>query len=301
MAQPGTASRGFGARVLSVVEVTPGTTPTNPALIKFSDYIQSVSFSLDPALSEWRDIGDYDAGTFVAGLPVYGLKLSYLLHTGRKTQLDDAINRQSDNSLKSQTIEVMVNGDDSSIGYLTLLGAKAEEVTVKAEVGKPALVEISYKALNYSAAAVTIGSGSRESASLSTLSLFSASGITRGGSALAYITRSAEFKVNHALKADGTDGQAGPKAIFEGIREVTGKADISIDDGGATIVAAVAALTGATVIFSLGTTGAPKFTLNNTVWESIEVPLSQDQGVIVTGVLFRARSSGSGAITTGTV
>lgn len=304
MAQPGTASRGFGGRILSVVETTPGTTPTNPALIKYSDHVQSVSVSLDPALSEWRDIGDYDAVSFVAGLPIYGVKVSYLLHTTRKTQLDDAVNRQADNSVKSHTIEVAVNLDDTSIGYLVLQGAKADKATCKVEVGKPVMVEITYKALHYSTSQVTIGSGSRESATLGGLAVMSASAITRGGSSLAYITRSAEFSVSHGLKPEGTDGQTDPKAIFEGIRQVTGTADITLDDGAATIAAAVTGLTGASVVFSLGTTGAPKYTLANVVWDKLDVGINEKDGAIFANVPFRARGAAGSpgtAITTGTV
>jgi hypothetical protein len=301
MAQPGTASRGFGGRILSVVESTPGTTPSNPALIKFSDFVQSVSLSLDPAFTEWRDIGDYDPSQLVAGLPIYGVKVVYALHVNRKTQADDAMNRQADNSVKSQTIEVAVNLDGTTVGYFTLTGCKAEQATVKTEPGKPAIVELSYKALAVARAtsAPSIGSGSRESAALGALSVFSASTITRGGSSLGYITRSAEFMVSHALRVDGTDGQVNPKAIFEGQRQVTGKADITLDDGGVALGDAVMAGTAASVVFSLGAAGAPKFTLANVQWDKFDLPLNVSDGVIMAGVPFRA--VGPTAITTGTV
>ena len=297
MAQPGTASRGF----LSVVETVPGTTPANPALIKFSDFVQSVSVSLDPANQEYRDIGDFDAAALVAGLPVYGVKVSYLLHVNRKTQLDDAIDRQSDNSLKSLTLEVALNRDDATVGYFTFTGCKPEDVQVKVEVGKPTMVEVTYKALANSRATAepSVGSGSRETAALGSLSVMSATTITRGGSALGYITRAAEFRVSHALRIEGTDGQVNPKAIFEGIRQVTGKADISLDDGGVALADAVMAGTAASVVFNLGAAGAPKFTLANVQYENVEIALGASDGVVITGVPFRAR--GSGAITTGTV
>lgn len=303
MAQPGTAARGFGGRILSVVETTAGTTPTNPAFIKFSDHVQSVSISIDPAIGEWRNIGDYDAASFVAGLPAYGVKVSYLLHVDRKTQLDDAINRESNNTMKSQTIEVMVDGDGATVGYYTFTGAQAEDASVKEEVGKPTMVEITYKALALARAtsAPSVGSGSRESSALGALATAATGSVTRGGVALAYITRSAEFRVSHALQVEGTDAQTNPKAIFAGQRQVTGRADISLDDGGVAIADAVVALTGASVVFNLGPAGAPKFTLNNVVWESFELPLGVTDGVIIQGVPFRARSSGSGAITAGTV
>jgi hypothetical protein len=301
MAQPGTVSRGFGGRILSIVEATPGTTPTNPAFIKFSDHVQSVSMSFDPQLKEWRDIGDFDVATIVKGLPMYGVRISYLLHTNRKTQLDDAINRQADNSVKSQTIEVSVNRDDTTVGYYRLLGCKAEEANVKFAVGEPVTVEITYKALSATrtTSEPSIGDGSRETAALGALCHASTSAITRGGSALAYITRSAEFKVSHALEAFGTDNQTDPKAILEGIRQVTGTADITVDDGGVTLADAVLAGTAATVIFALGGAGAPKFTLANVQWSNLEIPLSAEQGFVLTGVPFIAR--GSAAITTGTV
>ena len=303
MAQPGTASRGFGGRILSVVETTPGTTPTNPALIKFSDHVQSVSISLDPALTEWRDIGDYDAASFVKGLPVYGVKVSYLLHIDRKVQHDDAIERQSDNSLKSQTIEVSMNRDDSTVGYFTLTGCKAEDIVVGGEVGQPTMVEITYKALAVArvTAEPSVGSGSRETDALGALSTFATGSITRGGSALAYVTRRAEFRVSHSLTVHGTDGQVNPKVIFEGPRQVTGSADITIDDGGVTLADAVLDLTGASVVFNLGPSTAPKVTINNAVWERLELPLGVSEGVVLTNVPFRARSSGSGAITMGAV
>lgn len=303
MAQPGTASRGFGGRILSVVETTPGTTPTNPAFIKFSDYVQSVQVSMDPAFKEWRDIGDYDAATFVAGLPSYGVKVSYLLHSNRKTQLDDAINRQSDNTLKSHTIEVSVARDDTNVGYYTLKGCKAESAKPVGTVGDAVVVEITYKALSLTRASAepSIGTGSRETAALGALCTFSTSRVLRGGSNLAYITRSAEFTVSHSLTVHGTDNQTDPKAIFEGDRQVTGRADITLDDGGVALADAVMAGTAASVEFRFGSTGAPQYTLNNVIWENLDIDLSVGEGVVMSGVPFRARSSGSGAITTGTV
>jgi len=298
MAQPGTVSRGFGGRVLSVVEVTPGTTPTNPALIKFSDHVQSVSMSFDPQLKEWRDIGDFDVASIVKGLPMYGVRISYMLHSGRKTQLDDAINRQADNSVKSQTIEVSLNRDGSTVGYYTFLGCKAEDATTRGGVGEPVTVDITYKALSVTRATSepSVGSGSRETASLGALCHGSTSSITRGGSALAYVTRTWEFKVSHALEALGTDNQTDPKVILEGIRQVTGTVDITVDDGGVTLTDAVLAGTAAEVIFALGGAGAPKFTLSNVQWSNLEIPLSAEQGFVLTGVPFIAT-----AIATGTV
>jgi hypothetical protein len=306
MAQPGSPSRGFGGRILSVVEATPGTTPTDPALIKFSDYVQSVSLSLDPQLQKYRDIGDYDVATFVAGLPVYGLKVVYLLHVNRKTQVDDAAIRQADNSLKSQTIEVAVNLDGATPGFFVFKGAQADDVQVKEEVGKPTMVEVTYKALactrQASTSPITLGSGSRETAALGSLSVGSASSITRGGSAVGYITRAAEFRVSNALQVIGTDNQTDPKAIFAGGREVTGKMDITIDDGGVAIADAALALTGATVVFNLGAASAPKYTLYNCVWENLELPMGVQEGVIIQGVPFTARKDASNpAIAAGTV
>lgn len=295
------ASRGFGGRALWVLETTEGTTPTNPVYKKFSDHVQSVALSFDPNLEEWRDIGDYDAASLESGLPVQGVKISFLLHTNRKDPVDDAVARQANNSVKSYSIEVGVDIDGAAPGFFTLLGSKASDVTVKCEVGKPTMVEITYSSLSSSrvTSAPSVGTGSRESAALGALTRFKTSTIRRGGSAVAYITRSAEFKVSHKFDIQGTDGQTQPKAIFEGGREVTGKMDISIDDGGVALSDAVMNGTAASVEFNLGSTGAPKFTLANVQWENLEIPLDAERGVIITGVPFRAK--GSAAITAGTV
>lgn len=291
-------TRGFGGRALSVVETTPGTTPANPTFIKFSDYVQSVELSVDPKHETYMDIGSYDPGTFVQGLAEYGVKVTYLLHTNRKTQLDDAISRQADNTLKSHTIEVSVGLDDAAPGYFTATGAKAESTTVKFEVGKPIEVSTTYKALAVTAAssAPSVGSGSRETAALGALCVGATSSVLRGGAAVAYVTRSAEFTVSHSLTVEGTDAQAGPKVIFEGKRESKGSADITVDDGGVALANAVKNGTEATMSFRFGTTGAPQYDFASARFDNFTLPLNASEGFVKRAMPWTALTATPGTV-----
>lgn len=291
-------TRGFGGRILSVVESTEGTTPTNPAYIKYSDHVSAVELSIDPKNEAYMDIGSYDVASFIAGLPEYGLKVTYLLHSNRKTQLDDAIVRQSNNTLKSQSIEVSVGLDDAAPGYYTVKGAKADSAMVKFEVGKPIEVTLTYKALDVTPASVapSIGTGSRESASLGALCVASTSAILRDGAAIAYITRSADFTVSNGLTAEGTDNQSGPKVLFEGKREVKGNADTTTDDGGVALAQAVKDGTEATFSFRFGTTGAPQYDLTGARWDNFVLPLNAGEGYVKRAVPFTAKAATAGTV-----
>lgn len=291
-------TRGFGGRALWVDEATEGTTPTNPAFKKFSEHVSSVEVSMDPKHELYYDIGSYDPASFVQGLPEYGLKVTYLLHTDRKNTMDDAINRQSNNTLKSKTIEVSAGLDDATAGYYTVTGAKPDSVSVKFEVGKPIEVTETYKALGIarSTSAPSIGTGSRESAALGALCVGATSAILRGGSAVAYITRAAEFTVSHGLFVEGTDGQAAPKAIFEGRREMKGSVDITLDDGGVAIANTVMAGTEATMSYRFGASGAPKVDFTAVRFDNFAIPLDASEGLVKRGMTWTAKGATTGTV-----
>lgn len=298
MAQPGSVTRGFGGRVLIVNEVTEGVFPTNPALQKLSDHVQSVAYSLDPDAQEYRDIGDFDVATFIPGLPSYGLKVTYLLHTDRKSYVDSAMNRLANNGLQSHSIEVAVGLDGANVGYFLFRGAKAESAEVKGEVGKATLVEVSYRclAVDITSTAPAIGTGSRESAALGAVCRFATSTILRGGTPLGFITRGASLKVTHKLEVEGTDGQAGPKVITEGARSVTGSVDISHDDGGVALATSVLALTESNIVFNCGATGAPSFTATAAIFKNLEGEANTTDGILKKAIPFTAKK-----VITGTV
>lgn len=298
MAQPGNVTRGFGGRVLYVNETAEGTFPTNPSLQKFSDHVQSVSYSMDPDAQEYRDIGSFDPSLFIEGLPAYGVKVTFLLHTDRAEPATQAMNRLANSGLQSHSIEVAVGLDGANPGYFLFTGAKAESASIKGEVGKALLVEISYRCLGMTptTAPPAIGTGSRESTALGTVCRLATGTIMRAGSPLAFLTRSIELKVAHKLTVDGTDGQVGPKFIGEGQRSTTGTVDISHDDGGVTLATNIAALQEADIVLNCGPTGAPMFTATLAHFDTFEGEANVSDGFVRKQVPFTARG-----VTTGTV
>jgi hypothetical protein len=305
MAQPGSASRGFSGRILYVQEATPGTEPTNPAYVKFSDFVQSVELSMDPKDTEYRDIGSYDVQQIVQGVLEYGLKVTYLLHINRATQLNDAVARLADTTVQSSTIEVSLNQVGTTPSYFTFSGCKPETAEVKCDVGKAVEVTITYKALSCTTSntAPAIGTGSRETAALGSLSTFAASTITRGGSQVGFITRSAKFTITNKLTIEGTDGQQGPKFLFEGGRDAKGSVDISVDDGGKALWDLIVNGTEAAILFQMGATssGAPTYTFSNARFEKANVQVKAGDAYIKTSQAWVNRGSGGASgITIGT-
>lgn len=287
------ASRGFGGRVLYVEETTPGTTPTDPDYKKLSDHVESCTVSLDPATKEYRDIGSYDVASFILGLPAYGLRVGYKLHTDRFDVVDGGVDRQADNSLKSYSFEVAVNLDGTTQSYYTFKGGKVESTSLRGSVGEAVMVEHTIKALSVSivTSEPSVGTGSRETSALGALSVYSGSTITRGGSAVAYITRAFELSVSHSLSVEGTDNQTDPKEIFEGARQVSGRCDITIDDGGKTLADTVLAGTEAAMTFAFGSTGALEVGLTGVRWQNLDIPLDTQEGCIKQNVPFRAKTA----------
>lgn len=292
------ATRHFSGRILSVVETTEGTTPTDPDYIKFSDHVSEVSLGMGANFEEYRDIGSYDVASFLEGLSEYHLKVTYLLHTDRADQLNAAIDRLANNDLESHSIEVSVDRDGATPGFFTFAGAKAESVDVTLQVGKAVEVTISYLALSGARASAepSVGTGSRETAALSTVAHFKTSTITRGGSDVAFITRGAKLNVAHELTPEGDDNSAEPAFISVGNRKVSGTVDMSIDDGGSALADTAMDGTAADIVFDMGTTGAPSLTASNAHWKDFEITLGTRGGILTRDVPFDAES-----VTTGTV
>jgi hypothetical protein len=219
-----------------VLETTFGTTVTNPDYLRFSDFVQNVAPTGDAQRQSIRDWSDEDVQEFVNGIKKFGLTVEFIVQ--RATQLEDWIERDTDGRLKSWQVELSINQLGTTKTFLTLNGCKPNSVEVSTEAGDVPFrckVEFMVKSVTTSATEPTIGTGSREAAIGTTPYTFIGGTLERpSATAFAYITRSVTVTVNHNLgELPDINETAGEyKNFAEGIREVSGSADVAVEDGG---------------------------------------------------------------------
>lgn len=149
-----------GQRLEFVRETTRGTTPTNPAWLRFSDAVQSVEFSPTASISPRGNVGSPDIANFNAGTESHEFTITYDLQQffvdGSGNPVDasgDGMKRLTDGSLPSSHTVVSRDaaGDAGTAGggsriYTVATGALINTVDLAGdpENGEPIVVTLSY-------------------------------------------------------------------------------------------------------------------------------------------------------------
>jgi len=224
----------FQGRILCLLETEYGVTETDPDYLRFSDFVQNVGITGDPQRQNIRDWGNIDIEEFVNGIKKFGLTLEFVLQ--REDQLIDWIERDTDGRLKSWEIEISVNQLGTTKAYFTLNGCKPNNVEVGAEASDVPFrckVEFVVKDVTLSLTEPVIGTGTRESALAIAPYTFVGGKLERpNATEFAYLTRSVSITIAHNLTELPDVGETTFKNFSEGTREVSGTADIAVEDGG---------------------------------------------------------------------
>lgn len=273
----------FQGRIIMVEETIFGNLVTNPAYLRFSDFVQSVGITGDPQRQDIRDWGNIDIQEFVNGIKKFGLTVEFILQ--REDQLEDWIERDTDGRLKSWQIEISVNQLGTTKAYFTLNGCKPNNVEVSAEASDvPFRCKVEFMVKD-AASALTepdIGTGSREAALATAPYTFVGGKLERPSATdFAYLTRSVSVAIAHNLTELPDINEDTFKNFSEGIREASGTADIAVENGGKAQFDEAMTGTENTLELYMGTTvGDPIITITAVQFPDVNFEFADDEGSI---------------------
>jgi len=295
---------GHDAVIRFVEETTPGTTPTNPALLLFSPEVQNIKWGLDRNQKESRDVGSIDVHEYYALQNAYKVEVEF--HAYDWDRLWDFFTRETDGTVRPYTLEIIPNksAGAGNVVYFRGRGWKPNSVNLKGDVDNAYMLTISFEGGLWAAPVTTdpgIGTGSREDATAfsgQTIALFSDGAITLDGAAWAVLLGSLDLTVEHGVKVHRNTGNKDPKVdvSVSGPRTIKGSCDISMDAGFKTQWDKVVAGASHEIIIPFGIAGSPKLTLGGVYFPSIDAEVAVDTDLLMGGQPFTATTLTPGTV-----
>ena len=297
-----------------VRETDTGLTPSNPAWARFSDSLQSITWSPEITVVPIRGLGVLDPTSFSRTTESHGLTLSYYtqqpLNAGA---LNDGLNRDADNLLgashsvlirESRTVDGGVLDGGQSI-FTHLVGGWIESVVLDGQVGtgEPILVTLgyqgelgrSYRIDQPKAATVMVSAVSTAAADTG-----STKKVTIEGRVGNNLKDTEELTLNGSSKVTGTKAFASISAVYwSGSKDPVGRINITTDETGkaSSIIAVIDGTASGEVAKGVplqGTTGLfPPAALiaDPEYWGQDEAAITYGTGAVVeTGGLLRSWS-----------
>lgn len=286
---------GHQAVIRYIEEATPGTTPTNPALLLFSKETQRVRIGIDSNQMESLDIGEVEVDELFSAMTTYMAEVEYHMYEADK--VFDFWERLSTGAPRSWTLEVIPNEDAATKTYFRGTGWRANTCRLSGRAGEAWLHTVTFAGGKWAAPVTAdpgIGTGSRQAKAAITdaLRTFAGGAITLNAAAWAVLLEEFEVTVEHGVETHHDTGVADPdvSATTHGKRKITGTATLSLDDGFKEHWdRIVAGLTTHAIVVPFSTTaGQPKLTLSSVRFPSLEGELSIDQDALMGGVPFQA-------------
>lgn len=283
---------GQQAVIRYVEETTPGTTPTTPTLQLLSPETLSVAWMIDGQLQESRDIGDYDVHEYFQAKRVYGVKVSGHVYDVERL-LDAFVDRTATGAPKSHSLEIIPNQDDATPQYYIARGMRADTVKFSGDQDGAQTVEIEFKGGVIDDPTTSPISATREDNTAfagDPIKTFLGIVHTKDGNPLAAILGAFEYEIKNNITPKYASGSSDPAPEFAayGKREITGSADISLDDGASTQWLLTKANTPVELRLEYGTTGGDQVVvLEDCYFDSLEVEIDTDTDVLMQDVPFK--------------
>lgn len=279
----GDYTNAFQGRILCLIETAYGITETDPDYLRFGDFVQSVGITGDPQRQNIRDWGNIDIEEFVNGIKKFGLTVEFVLQ--REDQLIDWIERDTDGRLKSWEIEISVNQLGTTKAFFTLNGCKPNNVELSAEASDVPFrckVEFMVKDVTTSVIEPALGTGSRETALAIAPFTFVGGKLERpNATEFAYLVRSVSVSIAQNLTELPDINEATFKNFSEGIREVSGTADVAVEDGGkAQFDEAMLGTENDAELYLGDTSGDPYIKITDVQFPDVNFEFSDDEGSI---------------------
>lgn len=290
---------GFQGSIEYVDEASYGAgCPDNPTMLAVSDYVQSVRINADPGIIKLRDFDSYDVQEIIEGLNKYGFTVEYLVQNS--TLITDCITR-TNGDLDSLYFDIGLNTSGTAT-YYACSGCKCKslDLSVANEEAITATAEFSVKSVTTTTSACDVGSGSHATATTIATDVYTFSGcdIERpDGTDLAYIIDRFSMTINNNIDERCTIGSSEIKLALPGQRDISGSADVSVADGGKTHWDEVMACTENNLVWEFGAAGAPKITVTNVTWDTIELEGNISDSIVIPSVPWSGQGITVGVVT----
>jgi len=250
---------------------------------KFSgDFEHSVSSVVEVARMETGDCNRYYRGidsVYISKATKTNtdrtFHLEYLIQAD--DELLDYLVDRSVGTVRSLVFEVGANTDMTNSTYWQMKGCKCKNVEISGSTGEAWKVSADFSVSSTATNTSSYGSAPVTYSTTGDICMFNVGATIQADSNdIAYVTDSFSVSVNHNVQDLWTVGSREKTNVIESALDVTGTADISLDDGGGYHFGDVLDCNAATsvVVETSGVSGAPKITLTNVRWDSSSIDIS---------------------------
>lgn len=300
------ATHGQQAVIRYIAETTPGTFPTNPALLLFSKATPRVKILLDKDHKEALDIGNNDVEELFSAKNIYGVEVEYDIYN--PDRFEEFLNRNADGTVKAYSLELIPDLDASTKHWIRGTGWRAQTSVLRGADGEKWVGRQVFTAGKWSDPVTTdpgVGTGSREAKSAFTgnnanVKHWASGAITLDGAALAVLMEEFELTIEQGSEAGYTTGSADPAAdgAKKAVRRYRGSCGLGLDNGIADhwtrVKGFAAASTG--IVIPFGSAGHKKITLSGVRWPSLDAEITAEMGQLMANVPFRATGHTLGTV-----
>lgn len=221
------------------------------------------------------------------------LHVEYIPQVG-DTLIDDSIDRNSGCTITSQAYCIGVNrslGVATDKSYYYLKGCVPKTVRVAASKDTEYTVTIDYSVKSVVTSTTPVGLNGPTPLTGAYCAFNVAGSITKNAAAFAYVLNSVDLTVNHNITDRWDHDSLTKQYAVPGAFDVEGSVDISLDEGGKIDFGDVLTQTVWDLIINMGGAGAPKLTIDNCQWKSMDIDLNISGEDMMSSIPFTGKPS----------
>ena len=269
-----------------------GSTDTSEgsAFMKISDKVLDVRLDTGDVHKPLRGISSPSVCGFIETGGDQTLHIEWILQPNAHTSLVSyCCERTTTGDVPSLHFEINASKERTTESFYYVHGCKCKSFTVNASRGEEYICSADFSVKSVATASSASETFPTTDIGTDYAAFNQAGSITFSGGYTAYITDSIEITVNHNLTDYWTVGSTDKLMAIPGALDVTGSADLSLDEGGAVAwghIADVSALD--TLIVNTGETGGidGKFTLTTGRYDSLSVDQNISGGCMMASIPF---------------
>lgn len=282
---------GHTAKLEYIEETTMGTPPTTGTLQIPSDIVYNVTIEANPQPEVIYAINDYKGVETITGLQDVTLSFDYHIQknltSGTGHTLQKSIEYYATNRTNTQPASLTFYYTTKSGVTLMLNGAVCNTLEISANADdKTIRAHAEFYCMKISTTPTNYNSLTQPAPINTAYEKFTAASITRGGATIEAGVTAFRFTINNNLERINTINSDYPTAIYAGVQEITGEADVLVSDGGSSFINTVMSNTQADLVFNTGSTAgqSEKFTFKNHSWTNAPLEVADDTVVIISSV-----------------
>lgn len=262
-----------------------------------SDKVLDVRIGSGDVHKTLRGISEPSVCAFIAtgGDMTLHVEWVYQPHTGVSFASDCV--RRTNGDIPSLAIEIGASTERTTESWFLLTGCKCKTFNISASRGEEYICTADFSV--QSVATSTAATEVQPTALGTSYAGFNVAGdITFTGGYTAYITDSIDITVDNNLTDYYNVGSSTKLAAIPGALDITGSADLSLDEGGAVAWGHVTGLSSiSTLVVNTGLTtgGAGKITLTNGRYDNLDIDINLDSNAMMSSIPFTFKKIGFSA------